>query len=285
MSPTRAHTVQGGGGLALHVEETGNPAGRPILFLHGLSQCRLSWNRQLHSDLARDFRLVAMDLRGHGWSEKPRDAYGDARLWADDVHAVITTLGLDLPILCGWSYGGIVISDYVRFYGENAIAATNWVGAISRLGEPILSSGFIGAEFPTLAPGLFTENVEESAATLERFIRLCFHGEAPPEDLYFFLGFNTMVPPHVRLGLFSRTLDNEDVIKTMRKPMLLSYGERDAIVLPAMGRHLAKIVPHARLSLYPDVGHAPSWEAPERFNRELRELAESIPAASPAAAR
>ena len=66
-------TVTGGGGLKLHVQETGNPNGKAILFIHGFSQCRLAWNKQLHSDLAPDFRLVAMDIRGHGLSDKPRD--------------------------------------------------------------------------------------------------------------------------------------------------------------------------------------------------------------------
>ena len=122
------YRVTGGGGLKLHVQETGNPHGKPILFIHGFSQCRLAWNKQLPSDLAHDFRLVAMDVRGHGWSEKPRDAYGDSQLWADDVHAVIRTLGLDHPVLSGWSYGGIMMLDYVHAYGEDQIAGTNWVG-------------------------------------------------------------------------------------------------------------------------------------------------------------
>src|SRR5215210_6165010 len=115
------HTVTGGGGCRLYVEETGNPDGRPILFIHGFSQCRLSWSRQLGSDLADDFRLVAIDNRGHGRSDKPRDAYGDSKLWADDIQAVITTLRLERPILCGWSYGGVIICDYVRHHGEAQI--------------------------------------------------------------------------------------------------------------------------------------------------------------------
>lgn len=275
MASIKTHTVSGGGGLNLHVQETGNPDGKPILFLHGLSQCRLTWNKQLHSDLARDFRLVAMDLRGHGRSEKPRDVYGDSRLWADDVHAVIQSLRLDRPVLSGSSYGGIVIADYVLHYGEDGIAGTNWVGAISRLGEPIIESGFIGAEFLTAAPAFFSENVEESATALERLVRLSFPREPAPEDLYFFLGFNVIVPPHVRQGLFARTLDHDPVIQRMRKPMLLSYGKRDAVVLPAMGKHIAGLAPHAKLSIYQSAGHVPYWQAPTRFNRELRELRDS----------
>ena len=270
------YTVTGGGGLQLHVQETGNPNGKAILFIHGFSQCRLAWNKQLHSDLATDFRLIAMDIRGHGLSEKPRDVYGDSKLWADDIHAVITTLGLDQPVLSGWSYGGAIICDYVNFYSEDNIAGTNWVGAVSRLGDPLVQGGFLGAGFLAEVPGSFSENIEESVASLQKFLRLCVHAEPAPEDFYFFLGYNMIVPPYVRLGLFSRHLDNDLVIERMRKPMLLSYGEQDAIVLLSMGHHMASLAKQARLSVYPQVGHAPFWEAPERFNRELREFREAV---------
>ena len=64
------HTIIGGGGTRLHVVETGNPRGQAVLFIHGTSQCWLNWERQLNSDLARDYRLIAMDLRGHGASDE-----------------------------------------------------------------------------------------------------------------------------------------------------------------------------------------------------------------------
>ena len=91
----KTHTITGGGGTPLHLVETGNPTGRPILFIHGFSQCWLAWNRQLGSDLAESHRLVALDLRGHGLSGKPREGYADSRLWADDLHLAIRALVLD----------------------------------------------------------------------------------------------------------------------------------------------------------------------------------------------
>jgi pimeloyl-ACP methyl ester carboxylesterase len=74
------HTITGGGGVQLHLVETGDAGGRAILFIHGFSQCWLAWSRQLNSDLADRYRLVAMDMRGHGQSEKPRTGYADSRL-------------------------------------------------------------------------------------------------------------------------------------------------------------------------------------------------------------
>jgi pimeloyl-ACP methyl ester carboxylesterase len=272
----KSHIVSGGGGIQLRVDETGNAKGQPILFIHGFSQCRLAWNQQMNSDLAADFRLVAMDIRGHGLSDKPRDAYGDPKFWADDVDAVITTLGLQQPVLCGWSYGGVIVSDYVNYYGEEKIAGTIWVGAVSRLGEPLVQPGFIGPEFLSCAPGFFSEDVQKSVDGLEKFLRLCFYEEPSPEVFYSCLGYNMIVPPHVRRGLLSRNVNNDAIIKGMRKPMLLSYGEQDRIAVAAMRNHLASLTTHAKLSVYPNVAHAPFWEGSQRFNRELREFCQSL---------
>ena len=52
------HTISGGGGVRLHVVENGKADGRPILFIHGTSQCWLQWSRQLSSSLAESHRLV-----------------------------------------------------------------------------------------------------------------------------------------------------------------------------------------------------------------------------------
>ena len=280
----KAHTVTGGGGVQLYVEETGNPAGQPILFIHGLSQCRLAWSKQLHSDLAADFRLVAMDIRGHGRSEKRRDVYDDAQLWADDIAAVIQTLELDHPILSGWSYGSLVIADYLRAYGEDEIGGIQLVDAVTKLGsEEALA--VLGPALLALVPGFFSTDAEESVAALEALLRLCTHGEPAPTDLYFMLGYNVIVPPHVRQGLFARSVSNDDLLPRLRKPVLITHGREDAVVLPAAAEQHAQLIAHAQLSLHPDVGHHPFWEDAPCFNQELRAFARTCRGAIPMVAR
>jgi pimeloyl-ACP methyl ester carboxylesterase len=88
----RTHSVIGGG-IRLHVDEAGHPDGQPVLFLHGFSQCRLAWSNQLDSDLSNDLRLIAPDLRGHGLSDKPRDAYGEEGLGGINLVGAATKLG------------------------------------------------------------------------------------------------------------------------------------------------------------------------------------------------
>jgi non-heme chloroperoxidase len=271
---SRTYRVSGGGGVVLFVEETGNPSGRPVLFLHGISQCRLAWERQLRSDLGRDLRLVAMDLRGHGLSEKPRDGYGDGGLWAADVQAVITSLELDRPILCGWSYGGVVVGDYLSRYGEAAVGGVALVGAASRLGEPALP--FFGANFLATLPGLFSTDLEASTAALRTFIHLTTSADPAPEDLYLALGYNIVVPPHVRQAMLSRTLTYDGLLKELTTPVLVAHGSDDEIVLPAMAEHHARLIPHAKTSWHQGIGHSPFLEVPDQFNADLRAFASSL---------
>lgn len=271
----KTHWVTGGGGVKLHVVEEGNPQGRPILFIHGFSQCYLSWTMQMDSDLARDFRLVALDLRGHGQSDKPRDAYGDSRLWAEDINGVIDTLGLDGAVLSGWSYGGVIILDYIRYCGEDRIGGCQFVGAISKLGSED-AQAVIGPEFLNLVPGFLSAEVEESVPALYRLLQICFANPPSLEELYPALGYNVMVPPHVRQGLLSRAVDNDDLLARIRKPVLLTHGAKDAVVLPAVvDRHQAAIQ-HARVQILPESGHAPCLEEPQAFNRGLREFVRGL---------
>jgi len=262
------HQITGGGGCRLHVVEAGNPRGPAILFIHGFSQCSLAWGRQLNSDLTRDHRLVAMDMRGHGSSDKPRDAYGDSRLWADDVNATIEELELDQPILCGWSYGPLVILDYIRHYGEEAIGGIHFVDGITRVGSDAALS-VLAPEFLALVPGFFSSNVDESTHSLEALLRMCFSREPSPAELYTMLGYNVSVPPFVRQALFSRAFDNDDLLPTIRRPVLITHGADDAILRQTVVEQHRAGLPHAQIDIMPSSGHAPFWDAAAAFNRRL----------------
>ncbi|RPH47361.1 MAG: alpha/beta hydrolase [Lysobacterales bacterium] len=272
---TKHHRITGGGGIQLHLVETGNSKGRPILFIHGCSQCWLAWGRQLSSDLADGHRLVAMDMRGHGLSDKPRDGYSDSRPWADDVNAAIQALSLDDPVLCGWSYGPLVILDYIRHYGEDAIGGVHFVGALTKLGSDEAMS-LLTPEFLNLVPGLFATDVEASARSMEPFLRMCFAREISAEDLYLMLGYNLTVPPHVRQALLTRSLNNDDLLPKIRRPALITHGAEDAIVKrAAVDQHKAGMA-HAQIHVMANAGHAPFWDDAAGFNRRLRDFSESL---------
>jgi pimeloyl-ACP methyl ester carboxylesterase len=269
------HIITGGGGCQLHLVEAGNPNGQPILFIHGFSQCWLTWTRQLNSDLGREYHLVAMDMRGHGISEKPRSGYDDARLWADDVAVTIRELDLEQPVLSGWSYGPLVILDYVRTYGEDAIGGIQFVSAISKLGSEAATS-VLTPELLALVPGFFSTDAEESAHSLDSLLRLCFAREPSAADLYQMLGYNMSVPPYVRQALFSRAFDNDDLLPTLRSSLLITHGADDAIVKPIVVEQHRALVPHAEVDIMAGAGHAPFWDDAPAFNRRLAEFCKSV---------
>jgi pimeloyl-ACP methyl ester carboxylesterase len=229
----------------------------------------------MNSDLADGYRLVAMDMRGHGFSDKPREGYNDSRLWADDVNAAIQALSLEHPLLCGWSYGSLVILDYIRHYGEDGISGVNFVNAITKLGSDQAMS-VITPEFLSLVPGFFATDVQESVCSLQSLLRMCFAHEPSSDDLYLMLGYNVSVPPYVRQALFSRSFDNDDLLPKIHKPVLITHGADDAVVKPAaVDQHKAGMA-HAQIQMMANAGHASFWDDSATFNRCLRAFFESL---------
>ncbi len=134
----------------------------------------------------------------------------------------------------------------------------------------------ISPEFLSLVPGFFATNVDESVRSLESLLRMCFPQEPTAEELYLMLGYNVSVPPFVRQALFSRSVDNDDVLAQVRKPVLLTHGADDAIVKPdIVDRHRARLS-HAQIDIMANTGHAPFWDQATSFNRRLRDFAASV---------
>jgi non-heme chloroperoxidase len=271
--PIVTREVLGGGGVKLHAREWGNPEGFPLLFIHGWSQSDLCWLNQVRGDLAGTSRMVTFDLRGHGSSDKPPgpEPYADGQLWADDVAAVIDQTGLEQPVLVAWSYGGYIVADYLRAYGDAHIGGINLVGSAVILRPPA---------FDHIGPGLL-ENAQDmcgqdlfaNIAATRRFLRACTSRPLSDDELAAALAWNMMVPPAIRGALFSRELDGSDILASASVPVLVTHGRDDTIVLPSMAEHTLAACPAATASWYDDVGHMPFWEVPDRFDRELAGLA------------
>ena len=275
VEPNLQYDIRGGGGITLRAREWGNPDGPAILFVHGWSQCDLCWTGQVGSLLGDSYRMITFDMRGHGLSDKPLDTfcYVDERFWADDLAAIIDQTNLTRPVLVAWSYGGFMVTDYIRAYGDGGIAGINLVGAAVML-TPTFD--FLGPGFLDNAPEATLPDLLANIAALRRFLRSC---TALPLDTDLWitaLCWNMIVPPEVRGALIAREINGTGVLAKLTVPVLVTHGREDVMVMPSMAEHTLAHCPTAVPSWYEGVGHMPFLEATERFNRELAQFVDHI---------
>ncbi len=264
--------IKGANGVDIAVYDEGNPQGPALLLIHGFSQAALCWQRQRDSDLAQDFRLISIDVRGHGASGRPWDetAYNDARPIADDINAVLDHCGVESFVLAGWSMGGNWAADYMRHYGTDRMRGLFLVSAPTQQGTDIAAKMFGRGAGDNLG-GMFSPDPLANINGTSAFLRACTAKPLPADEFEMMLAYNMMVPPEIRLWMLSRVTDNGDVMGKLSVPFLQVHGSEDQIVLPFAGEYTLGQVPHdnKKMIIYDGVGHCPFWEATDRLNADL----------------
>ena len=257
----------------LAVQEFGNKNGHPLVFIHGFSQSYWCWKKQFHDPRLSKFRIVAFDLRGHGCSGKPPDkaSYLDSRVWASDLRSIIKSLEIIKPVIVSWSYSGLIVCDYLRHNGDSEIAGVNFVGARTKVGTPEAKK-MSGPLFLDLAPGFCSENSEDRLTAVYEFLINLTNCNIPYPDIYEMLGYNLSVPARVCRVLLERVADNDTLITKLKIPTLITHGDHDTSVLLSMAHHNHSLIKHSVLSIYEKTGHAPFYEDPHRFSKELQEF-------------
>ena len=270
---TSPFSVRSADGTILWGDEKGDPQGPEILFIHGLRQSRLSWEKQVSDPALAAFRMVRFDLRGHGDSDKPTAlaAYWDADRWADDVAAVIEGARLRRPVLVGWSLDGFVVGAYLRKYGGAKIAGINLVDAVTKLSPDLLTE-----EAATFTRTTTSHDLATRTAATADFLAACFHRQPSEAEMRRMLVVNGMTARAVNEGFIkTATTDLEPVFKAYSGPILLTHGAHDRLVRVAMSERIRSIHAHSQLSLFSDSGHSPFYEEPVRYGQELVSLVAS----------
>ena len=133
----------------------------------------------------------------------------------------------------------------------------------------------MAGDFLSLIPGFFSTDEQESRRALDSLLDLCFAHKLAPEDRELMLGYNTSVPSYVRQALFSRTIDNDDLLPKLRKPVLITQGADDPIVKPAVIDQQMSRIRQAQVRMMPNAGHACFWNQAATYNRHLQEFADT----------
>lgn len=248
-------------GVELAYVEQGDPAGVPVIFLHGITDSWHSFEPVL-PHLPHAIHAFALTQRGHGESERPASGYRPQD-FAADVAAFMDALQLERAIIAGHSMGSIVAQRFGLDYPERILGL-------------VLMGSF--ASFKD-KPGL-VEFVEVGISQLEDPIDPAFAREfqestlaqpIPAEFLETVVQESLKVPARVWKAAFQSLLEGEfpDELSKIKAPTLIVWGDQDAYCPLSDQETLRTAIVGSRLLIYSGVGHAVHWEEPARFAADL----------------
>ncbi|MHB1234082.1 MAG: alpha/beta fold hydrolase [Microbacteriaceae bacterium] len=268
-------TIEVADGVRLAYQDRGK--GRPIVFVHGWAGSGDCWDYQV-LDLAPAYRVITVDLRGHGDSDKPWGVY-DYDLFVHDLHSLIVTLNLSDVTLVGWSMGGHIGLKYAHEHPE-------------RIGRLVITGS--GPRFWQAPDAPFGTPADDVAGLVEA-VRMArtetiaglygnnFHRTdlKATEDLFVQTGWKT--PAFVGLTSFQALIDNDlrSLLPEIQLPVAIFTGRHDLIWDPRWSEEALRLLPNATLTYFENSGHVAFIENREEWNAALVDVVEgTAPATS-----
>jgi pimeloyl-ACP methyl ester carboxylesterase len=273
-----SRTFEPSAGVRVHYTDEGRRGGRTLILVHGFAASVHAW-RPWIDRLAGDYRLVAIDLPGHGLTQTPPDYHATIEGNAKLVEDLADHLGIDRFVLAGNSMGGAVSMAYAmehsaRLQGLVLVSPAGWPGQGGGApgGFSLLNSEAGRFLLKLVDPrivvggGLKSAYVEEALVTdavVDRYAELAM-GEG-----------------HRDVLLTQRSQPEKPwtpaSFATIRTPTLVMVGDKDALIPPANGRALARAIPDAYLVTYPEGGHLPMEQLPDQTVQHLLAFIRGLP--------
>jgi pimeloyl-ACP methyl ester carboxylesterase len=254
--------------IQLPYVEQGDPAGVPMLLLHGVSDSWHSFELVL-PHLPRAVHALALTQRGHGDADRPEAGYR-TRDFAADVAAFLDAVHLGPVVIVGHSMGstnalrfaidypertrGLVLLGAFATYRSNPAVVALWESVVSRLTEPI-------------DPGFVREFQESTLAQ-----------PVPPAFLDTIVQESLKVPARVWRAAFEGFLEEDFAgeLTPIDALTLILWGDRDRLCSRADQEALQETIRCSRLVVYEGAGHGLHWEEPARFAADLVAFGDSL---------
>lgn len=261
----------------LYAEEYGE--GPTLVLLHGLGASTFTW-RHIVPALARNHRVIAVDLKGFGRSDKPQDQHYSAADQAALVAAFIRKRELFDVTLIGHSFGGTV----ALLTALNLNREPNRIDRLVVIDAPALKQNFSGVAELIRTPGL--PYAAMTTTTPELIARLLLgYVRAPGRDVseadikgyakpFYDNGSYHAFVATARAILDANKRRMETRYRAIKQPTLLVWCRRDRIVPLATGRRLRRILPNAKLAILKRCNHLPQDEVPKALLAKLQSFLE-----------
>jgi pimeloyl-ACP methyl ester carboxylesterase len=256
-------TVALSNGEILAYVSMGDPAGAPVVLIHGYTDNARDWV-PLVPFLSPHFHLILVDLRGHGRSGKPECCYTRFD-FAYDLKLLLDALGMSRADLVGHSLGSVVAQTFAEFWPE-------------RTGRVVLVSSTAGprpgapARKPAFDYATQIRQLKEPLDPDSPFMVAWWSSPTPvdPEFIRRQRQDSAAIPLRVWLAVLDQgvdpMLDGRDLQKTLPRltaPTLLVWGSKDPIMDEDARISLREGLPHAQVKIFEGLGHNPFWEDPQ----------------------
>ncbi|MCU1454492.1 MAG: putative hydrolase or acyltransferase of alpha/beta superfamily [Acidimicrobiales bacterium] len=257
-------------GGVVHLVERGE--GRPIVLLHGITLRSDVWSPQLHQ-LADRYRVIAVDLRGHGTSRAGTAGYGMARL-ARDLRTVLEALDLHHAIVVGHSMGGMTAMQFCGDHPEVLAERVDGMVFVATRAHQVFPPYVRRAvqELATLGQARIEDGrgLPSRASGGERLTRLAFGDRPSRRAVELVAEMGRSMDPAAFVSSAQGLLEHDarDALRGTRTPSLVVVGTRDVLTPVPAARHLAHLLPNSELVVLPRAGHQLMQERPD----ELAEL-------------
>lgn len=246
--------------------------GQPIVFLHGAWMSGEAWNEQ-YDRFGGDYRVVRVDLRGHGRSGATDRRRYSVGLFADDLERLVAHLDLADPILCGLSLGNIITQEYLHRHHSTVAAAI--LGGPARSLPPVE----LPPELKRLGPppGIATSLwLTGSRATFRSMLRAIRAATGAPwiarsRDVRARAIEAAGAVPRSEFRKIYRALYRYEppTLSHVETPTLAIYGQDESSLVKRQGRQVIESVGTGAVASVPDAAHLVNLDNPAAFNDRM----------------
>jgi pimeloyl-ACP methyl ester carboxylesterase len=262
-------------GLRVHYQEAGDPNAPPVLLIHGFLSSTFVWSRIFLELAAAGFRVIAPDLIGYGYSDKPRNFDYTIESQAKVIAGLIERLGCKDVILIGSSYGGAVAAT-VALNRPELVTKLVMVGAVSN-NEPKRYLMMRLVRTPLLGDVVSPLLASSRRLLRARMKRIYDRHQQVLDEFRVDARFLPLRAAGTHRAII-RTVRNWDANRIQREahlikqPTLLLWGDNDPDVPLRDGKELQRKIGNSRLIVFKDCGHHPQEEYPEAFTEVVLEF-------------
>ena len=276
-------------GIKTHYVEQGDPANQPIVFIHGAFSSTAAWD-DMFPFLQADYRLIALDLISHGYTDRVLDVPITIELVVNHLDGFLKALNLDKVIIVGNSLGCMIACYYTFLHPDSVQKLVLLDGGLGATTIPVKDikgapqvaamaiTKYIGdALFPIIGKKMIVDwynrcVVNRSIITAERIEK----NRAPLRQKHSIKALNLLLRALFKFGdpdVYAK-LGVADYLVAMQIPVLILWGDSDRILPRWIGQEMIDRLPNGQMEVLENCGHIPQEEYPEKTANLIRHFIE-----------